>query len=135
VATDVAARGLDVSGVTHVINYDCPEDPDTYTHRIGRTGRAGAEGLAISLVSHEEEGRLREIGRLLKQDIAIEPVAGFETARPLRLEGAPRNAGANRASPSKQSHQARPRGKGGNDKPQTAKSRQRRRNRHRAERA
>jgi ATP-dependent RNA helicase RhlE len=51
-----------------------------YVHRIGRTGRAGAEGLALSLVSREEEGLLRDIRRLLKQDIAIEPVEGFEPA-------------------------------------------------------
>jgi superfamily II DNA/RNA helicase len=57
VATDVAARGLDVSGVTHVINYDCPEDPDTYTHRIGRTGRAGATGLAVTFVDWEDMPR------------------------------------------------------------------------------
>jgi superfamily II DNA/RNA helicase len=57
VATDVAARGLDVSGVTHVINYDCPEDPDTYTHRIGRTGRAGATGVAITFVDWEDMPR------------------------------------------------------------------------------
>jgi superfamily II DNA/RNA helicase len=57
VATDVAARGLDVSGVTHVINYDCPEDPDTYTHRTGRTGRAGATGVAITFVDWEDMPR------------------------------------------------------------------------------
>jgi superfamily II DNA/RNA helicase len=57
VATDVAARGLDVSGVTHVVNYDCPEDPDTYTHRIGRTGRAGATGVAITFVDWEDMPR------------------------------------------------------------------------------
>ncbi|BAL85756.1 putative DEAD/DEAH box helicase [Actinoplanes missouriensis 431] len=57
VATDVAARGLDVSGVTHVINYDCPEDPETYTHRIGRTGRAGATGVAITFVDWEDMPR------------------------------------------------------------------------------
>ncbi|WP_433724726.1 DEAD/DEAH box helicase [Actinoplanes sp. CA-051413] len=57
VATDVAARGLDVSGVTHVINYDCPEDPDTYTHRIGRTGRAGATGVAVTFVDWEDMPR------------------------------------------------------------------------------
>ncbi|BBH65926.1 DEAD/DEAH box helicase [Actinoplanes sp. OR16] len=57
VATDVAARGLDVSGVTHVINYDCPEDPETYTHRIGRTGRAGATGSAITFVDWEDMPR------------------------------------------------------------------------------
>ncbi|MEV6347685.1 DEAD/DEAH box helicase [Actinoplanes sp. NPDC051851] len=57
VATDVAARGLDVSGVTHVINYDCPEDPETYTHRIGRTGRAGATGCAVTFVDWEDMPR------------------------------------------------------------------------------
>jgi superfamily II DNA/RNA helicase len=57
VATDVAARGLDVSGVTHVLNYDCPEDPDTYTHRIGRTGRAGATGVAVTFVDWEDMPR------------------------------------------------------------------------------
>ena len=57
VATDVAARGLDVSGVTHVINYDCPEDPDTYTHRIGRTGRAGVHGVAVTFVDWEDMPR------------------------------------------------------------------------------
>src|SRR4051794_37597997 len=57
VATDVAARGLDVSGVTHVINYDCPEDADTYVHRIGRTGRAGATGVAVTFVDWEDMPR------------------------------------------------------------------------------
>jgi superfamily II DNA/RNA helicase len=57
VATDVAARGLDVSGVTHVINFDCPEDPDTYTHRVGRTGRAGATGVAVTFVDWEDMPR------------------------------------------------------------------------------
>jgi superfamily II DNA/RNA helicase len=63
VATDVAARGLDVSGVTHVINYDCPEDPDTYTHRIGRTGRAGASGVAVTFVDWEDMPRWRLIDK------------------------------------------------------------------------
>ncbi len=65
VATDVAARGLDVSGVTHVINYDCPEDPDTYTHRIGRTGRAGASGVAVTFVDWEDMPRWRLIDKSL----------------------------------------------------------------------
>src|SRR5437763_9769943 len=63
VATDVAARGLDVTGVTHVINYDCPEDPDTYTHRIGRTGRAGASGVAVTFVDWEDMPRWRLIDK------------------------------------------------------------------------
>jgi ATP-dependent RNA helicase RhlE len=114
-----------------VINYELPMVAEDYIHRIGRTGRAGAEGLAISLVSHEEESRLREIRRLLKQDIAIEPVAGFETAQPLRLDGAPRGSGAHRASPPRHAHQARPHGKSGGEKAPTAKSRKRRPNRRR----
>jgi ATP-dependent RNA helicase RhlE len=97
VATDIAARGLDIDQLPIVINYDLPMVAEDYVHRIGRTGRAGAEGLAISLVAHEEDGLLRDIRRLLKQDIAIENVAGYEPNQPLRLEangpspGRPRN--------------------------------------------
>ncbi|MCW5580515.1 MAG: DEAD/DEAH box helicase [Luteimonas sp.] len=87
VATDVAARGLDIPNLPLVINHDLPMVAEDYVHRIGRTGRAGAEGLAVSLVSHAEEGLLRDIRKLLKQDIAIEDVPGFEPARPLRLDG------------------------------------------------
>ena len=65
VATDVAARGLDVAGVTHVINYDCPEDAETYVHRIGRTGRAGATGVAVTFVDWEELPRWRAINSTL----------------------------------------------------------------------
>jgi ATP-dependent RNA helicase RhlE len=67
VATDIAARGIDVDGITHVINFDIPNVPETYVHRIGRTARAGAEGTAISLVAGGEElGYLRDIERLIK---------------------------------------------------------------------
>jgi ATP-dependent RNA helicase DeaD len=91
VATDVAARGLDVERISHVINFDIPHDTESYVHRIGRTGRAGLEGLALSLVSHDESGLLHDIRKLLKQDIAINPVVGFEPSAPLRLDaGAPR---------------------------------------------
>ncbi|MGH3681172.1 MAG: DEAD/DEAH box helicase, partial [Natronosporangium sp.] len=65
VATDVAARGLDVTGVTHVINYDCPEDPDAYIHRTGRTGRAGATGVAVTFVDWEDMTRWRLIDKTL----------------------------------------------------------------------
>jgi len=61
VATDVAARGLDISGVTHVYNYDIPQDPESYVHRIGRTGRAGKEGMAVTFVDPREMGYLREV--------------------------------------------------------------------------
>ena len=67
VATDIAARGIDVDGITHVINFDLPNVPETYVHRIGRTARAGAEGTAISLVAGGEElAYLRDIERLIK---------------------------------------------------------------------
>jgi ATP-dependent RNA helicase RhlE len=67
VATDLAARGIDVDDVTHVINFDLPHEPETYVHRVGRTGRAGASGIAISFCSAEERGNLRDIERLTRQ--------------------------------------------------------------------
>ncbi|MDR7279531.1 DEAD/DEAH box helicase [Catenuloplanes atrovinosus] len=79
VATDVAARGLDVSGVTHVINYDCPEDPDTYTHRIGRTGRAGATGVAVTFVDWEDMPRWRLIDKSIGLDMP-EPPETYHTS-------------------------------------------------------
>ncbi len=69
VATDVAARGIDVTGVSHVINYSIPQNPESYVHRIGRTGRAGKEGIAITLVTPREYKRLQEIEKLTKSRI------------------------------------------------------------------
>jgi superfamily II DNA/RNA helicase len=82
VATDVAARGLDVSGVTHVINYDCPEDADTYVHRIGRTGRAGATGVAVTFVDWEDMPRWRLIDKSLGLDLP-EPPETYHTSEHL----------------------------------------------------
>ena len=65
IATDVAARGIDVQGITHVINYELPDDPEVYTHRSGRTGRAGNSGICISVISQREAYRLRQIEKLL----------------------------------------------------------------------
>ncbi|GAB2584160.1 DEAD/DEAH box helicase [Dyella jejuensis] len=91
VATDIAARGIDIDQLPIVINFDLPMVAEDYVHRIGRTGRAGAEGLALSLVSHEESGLLRDIRKLLNQEIAINEVPGFELSSPLRLDAhAPR---------------------------------------------
>lgn len=67
VATDVAARGLDISGVTHVYNYDIPQDPESYVHRIGRTGRAGAHGTSVTFVTNWEMDYLRDVERLTKK--------------------------------------------------------------------
>jgi ATP-dependent RNA helicase RhlE len=80
VATDVAARGLDVDDLPLVVNYELPHVPEDYIHRIGRTGRAGATGEAISLVAHEEEKYLVEIERLLKKKIAVRSLDGFDPA-------------------------------------------------------
>ncbi len=71
VATDIAARGLDVTGISHVINYELPEVPETYVHRIGRTGRAGATGFAVSFCGGEERGRLKQIERLTRKSIPL----------------------------------------------------------------
>lgn len=78
VATDVAARGLDIEALPVVVNYEIPYDPEDYVHRIGRTGRAGMAGIAISLVSLDEEVQLKSINRLLKRDLPIHQVRGFE---------------------------------------------------------
>jgi ATP-dependent RNA helicase RhlE len=78
VATDIAARGIDIDQLPHVVNFELPNVPEDYVHRIGRTGRAGANGEAISLVCVDEELFLRDIERLIKRSIPREPVPGFE---------------------------------------------------------
>jgi superfamily II DNA/RNA helicase len=78
VATDVAARGIDVPGITHVFNYDLPKFAEDYVHRIGRTGRAGRNGMAISLVNHAEGVHVKRIERLTKQTIPVDVIEGYE---------------------------------------------------------
>ncbi len=78
VATDIAARGIDIDQLPHVVNYDLPNVPHDYVHRIGRTGRAGADGEAISLMCVDEHAFLRDIERLIKRTIRREVVPGFE---------------------------------------------------------
>jgi len=78
VATDIAARGLDIDQLPHVVNYELPNVPEDYVHRIGRTGRAGNEGQAISLVCVDEHKLLRDIERLLKRDLPKQTISGFE---------------------------------------------------------
>jgi superfamily II DNA/RNA helicase len=89
VATDVAARGIDVPNITHVFNYDLPKFPEDYVHRIGRTGRAGRNGLAISLVNHAEGMNVKRIERFTKQLIPVNVIEGFE---PKKTASAPRSA-------------------------------------------
>ena len=97
VATDIAARGIDIHELPHVVNFDLPYVPEDYVHRVGRTGRAGKEGRAVSLVSHDEQPLLRDIERLLKCRLVREPVTGYEE----------RNLSAGNAAP-----QARPKHSG-----------------------
>ena len=85
VATDVAARGLDIPQLPLVINFDLPMVAEDYVHRSGRTGRAGASGEAISLVSPDEAGLLRAIHRVLKHDIAMTVVEGYAPSRQIRM--------------------------------------------------
>jgi ATP-dependent RNA helicase RhlE len=88
VATDIAARGIDIEALPHVVNYDLPHVPEDYVHRIGRTGRAGESGQAVSLVSNEDHSLLRDIEKLINRTIeqqvvpGFEPSAGYRTAKP-----------------------------------------------------
>lgn len=83
VATDIAARGIDIEQLPQVVNFDLPNVAEDYVHRIGRTGRAGAEGRAISLVSADEGKQLRDIERFIKQSVEREVIEGFEPTQPI----------------------------------------------------
>ena len=90
VATDIAARGIDIDDLPHVVNYEIPNVPEDYVHRIGRTGRAGREGQAVSLVCMDEEGFMMEIERFTKQEIPVQIIDGFgpdegEKAEPIAM--------------------------------------------------
>ena len=88
IATDIAARGIDVDGISHVINFDLPNIPESYVHRIGRTARAGAAGVAISFCDHEEAPFLRDIERLIRLSI---PATDRRTGRPPAHRPAPQH--------------------------------------------
>ncbi|MEQ9449712.1 MAG: DEAD/DEAH box helicase, partial [Rhodospirillaceae bacterium] len=98
VATDIAARGIDVDGISHVVNYELPAEPESYVHRIGRTARAGAEGIALSFCDGGERGQLRAIERAIRQSIPVDVAHAYHDA-----EGQSRGAQPTRAG--------RPRGK------------------------
>ncbi|HUJ85860.1 MAG TPA: DEAD/DEAH box helicase [Burkholderiales bacterium] len=103
VATDIAARGLDIEFLPHVVNYDLPHVAEDYVHRIGRTGRAGSSGEAVSLVGHEERPLLAAIERLMNREVEKKIVPGFEPgtapARPREPEHRPRREGPRQARP------------------------------------
>ncbi len=110
VATDIAARGIDIDQLPVVINLDLPMVAEDYVHRIGRTGRAGADGLAISLVCAEESGQLRDIQRVIGNEIEKIEIAGFIPTQPLRMTAGGRAAGD--ARPPARGHQRRPHANG-----------------------
>ncbi|MFT5438446.1 MAG: ATP-dependent RNA helicase RhlE [Alphaproteobacteria bacterium] len=122
VATDVAARGIDIDGVTHVINYEIPNEPDSYVHRIGRTARAGASGVAVAFCDSTERGYLRDIEKLIKRKLSVigeEPAPGEFESAPEKPQGRGRGGSRNGANSN-----ARPNNSGG-----PAKKRSRPRNR------
>jgi ATP-dependent RNA helicase RhlE len=82
VATDIAARGIDIDHLSHVVNFDLPNVPEDYVHRIGRTGRAGASGMAVSLVAEQDQKLLRQIERVLGKKIPRRRIDGFDTSGP-----------------------------------------------------
>jgi ATP-dependent RNA helicase RhlE len=86
VATDIAARGIDVQGISHVVNYELPDEPESYVHRIGRTARAGRGGSAVAFCDPGERDQLRQIERLIKRAIPVGQVEGFVPPPPGQAE-------------------------------------------------
>jgi len=126
VATDIAARGIDIDDVTHVVNFDVPEVPETYVHRIGRTARAGASGMALSFCEAEERTDWHNIEKLTRQDIPIVEGHPYESRVPLSASRAP--AGAPPARGQGQG-QRQPHGHGRRDLPSTGNGNGKRRRR------
>jgi ATP-dependent RNA helicase RhlE len=106
VATEVAARGIDIEALPHVVNFELPMVPADYVHRIGRTGRAGSTGTAVSLVSADEAPLLREVERLLGRPIERASVSGFEPSRAVHAGPTRNRAGDQRGAPPRRSPQA-----------------------------
>jgi len=107
-ATDIAARGLDIEGITCVINFDLPRSPTDYIHRIGRTARAGKEGVAISFISHENREHFAIIQKKCKINIDFEKIAGYEITGvvPAKVKGAAPVKGKGKSKKDKAREQA-----------------------------
>jgi superfamily II DNA/RNA helicase len=109
VATDIAARGIDVDGISHVVNFDLPNVPETYVHRIGRTARAGAAGMAMTFCEVDERQDWRNIERLIRQQIPVVEGHPFESRVPLDVMG----SGKPKSEDDRPPMQGRGRGRGG----------------------
>jgi len=128
VATDIAARGLDIDRLPYVVNFELPNVPEDYVHRIGRTGRAGSEGRAISLVCGEEYPLLKNIERLLKQQLNQDVVPGYEPTEPMRsvpIRRGRNGGGSRRPSQRRRSNSDRPKLRSGAPTSVTPKLRKR----------
>lgn len=90
IATDIAARGIDIDELSHVINYDIPNIPETYVHRIGRTGRAGQTGIAISFCDHFEKEFLKDITKLIRKQIPVVEDHPYPIQNTIPVEKQPR---------------------------------------------
>ena len=121
VATDIAARGIDVDGISHVINYDITHEPETYVHRIGRTARAGASGFAFSFCDQDEQGHLLAIQRFIRKNLTVRTDCPDHTEpEPARLAGSGESTGGRRQGRARNRpgrNRQRPRARGGKSKP------------------
>ncbi len=121
VATDIAARGIDVEGITHVINFDLPNEPESYVHRIGRTARAGADGIAISFCDAEETAYLRDIEKIIRQQVAVDAGHSFHAQHIANARATGRRPPGPQRRPQPQRNNNRSRfSGGGNNKLQSA---------------
>jgi ATP-dependent RNA helicase RhlE len=109
VATDIAARGIDVDSLSHVINFEVPNVPETYVHRIGRTGRAGASGIALSFVDAEERAYLKDINKLISKTIPVIEDHPFHSNKGKMITAHPNNINRSVATPRHNSVQRRER--------------------------
>jgi len=123
VATDIAARGIDIDQLPHVVNYDLPNVPEDYVHRVGRTGRAGSNGVAISLVCIDELALLKDIEKLTKQTIPQEIIKGFEVDPSIGAQPIKATRQARPQSKSKPKHSPKPQAMQAKGRPKRATSR------------
>ncbi len=134
VATDVAARGIDIDGITHVVNFDLPVEPESYVHRIGRTGRAGAEGIALSFCSASERPELRAIEKFIGERVPLaadQPQPEKEPSEPSRRKTSSQRSRASKRPASKNSGSRRSTARGSNNGTDQPKQKRRRRSKPR----